>query len=469
MERALFLRTWLADPRLVGAVAPSGASLARLITKEIVASDGPVIELGPGTGVFTGHILGTGLPPEHLFLVEKSAAFEPHLRKSFPASKIHIGDAADIGRTVKAWRSMNAQAVVSGLPLLTMCLEDQMRILASCFEALRPGASIYQFTYYWRSPVCRDVLRPLGLSAQRMGRVWDNLPPASVFRISKRVEHSSYRLGYHYNSMALLADGWHMSSHALALGLSVAAYVFARRLSGSNRFAFGTWKIEVLAGYTSAILLLLVALAMAYQSVERLLFPAEIQYEQAIFVAVIGLVVNLVCAWLLKDRHQHRHHHHSVADDQSHHHEHSTGKDLNLRSAYLHVLADAATSLLAIVALIGGLFWGFGWLDPAMGIVGSVLVAVWAVGLLRDSSRVLLDAEMRSPVVEEVREEITRGPMEASITDLHVWRVGKERFACIVALDAEDGVDASYVRRLLSVHEELVHVTVEVNRVGSPA
>lgn len=268
--------------------------------------------------------------------------------------------------------------------------------------------------------------------------------------------------GYYFNSMALLADGWHMSSHALALGLSVAAYIAARRLSNDSRFAFGTWKIEVLAGYTSAIFLLIVAGLMAYQSVERIFSPQPIHYEQAIGVAMVGLVVNLVCAWLLKDGHQHHHHGHH---DHGHHHgADSHHEDLNLRSAYLHVIADAATSVLAIVALTGGLLWGFKWLDPAMGIVGAVLVAAWALGLLRDSSRVLLDAEMDSPVVEEVREAIADGPLSAQISDLHVWRVGKAKFACIVVVNAQSGVDSEYVKRLLSVHEELVHVTVEVNR-----
>lgn len=267
--------------------------------------------------------------------------------------------------------------------------------------------------------------------------------------------------GYYFNSMALLADGWHMSSHALALGLSVAAYVAARKLSADTRFAFGTWKIEVLAGYTSAIFLLLVAGLMAWQSVERLFLPATIHYEQAIGVAVLGLLVNLVCAWLLKDGHHHHHHHHN-GDDLAHEDEHGHA-DLNLRSAYLHVVADAATSVMAIVALLGGLFWGFNWLDPVMGLVGAVLVAVWAVGLLRDSSRVLLDAEMNAPVVQEVREAIAEGPLAAVISDLHVWRVGKAKYACIVAVEGHGGVSPDYVRDLLSIHEELAHVTVEVN------
>jgi cation diffusion facilitator family transporter len=266
--------------------------------------------------------------------------------------------------------------------------------------------------------------------------------------------------GYAFNSMALLADGWHMSSHALALGLSVLAYVVARRFATDTRFAFGTWKIEVLAGYTSALLLVLVAGSMLFQSIERLLSPGPIYYDQAIALAFAGLLVNIACAWLLKDGHGHSHDHHDHTD-QGHHHQ-----DLNLRSAYVNVVADAATSVLAIVALIGGKLWGAGWLDPVMGIVGAVLVAVWAYGLLRDSGRVLLDAEMNAPVVAEIREVIESSPIKAAISDLHVWLVGKGKFACIIGLVAQVDVSPDYYRNRLSIHEELVHITVEINKVA---
>lgn len=264
--------------------------------------------------------------------------------------------------------------------------------------------------------------------------------------------------GWFYNSMALLADGWHMSSHALALGLSVLAYAAARRFAHDRRFSFGTWKIEVLGGYTSAVFLVGVAGLMLYQSVERLLAPSPIQYDQAISIAAVGLLVNLACAWLLRDGHAHHHHHHDH-DHHGHHHHH----DLNLRSAYLHVVADAATSVLAIFALFGGKLWGADWLDPVMGIVGAGLVAIWAYGLLRDTGRVLLDAEMDAPVVAEIHEVIAASPIKADITDLHVWRVGKGKYACIVALAVTQEVAPEYFRRQLGVHEELVHITVEVN------
>uniref|UniRef100_UPI001248FF0C cation diffusion facilitator family transporter n=2 Tax=Gammaproteobacteria TaxID=1236 RepID=UPI001248FF0C len=170
-----------------------------------------------------------------------------------------------------------------------------------------------------------------------------------------------------------------------------------------------------------------VAALMAFQSVERLLAPGAIHYDEAIFIAVIGLAVNLICAWLLRDDHTH-HHDHAHEHDHGHHHH-----DLNLRSAYLHVIADAATSVLAIVALVAGKLWGASWLDPVMGLVGALLVALWAKGLLRDSGRVLLDAEMDAPVVEEIREVVAQLPAAATITDLHVWRVGKDQYACIVS------------------------------------
>lgn len=270
--------------------------------------------------------------------------------------------------------------------------------------------------------------------------------------------------GWAYNSMALLADGWHMSSHALALGLASVAYWLARRLANDQRFAFGTWKIEVLGGFTSALLLLLVAFSMAYQSVERLYLPTPIQYDQAIAIASVGLLVNLLCAKLLHagGTHGHDHgHHHDDGHGHSHH-----GEDLNLRSAYLHVLADAATSVLAIVALFGGKLWGADWLDPTMGIVGSVLVGAWAVGLLKTTGRVLLDAEMDAPVVEEIRQVIAESPVQASISDLHVWRVAAGKYACILGLTVDSDAGAEEFHRQLSIHEELVHVTIQIDRLN---
>ncbi len=267
--------------------------------------------------------------------------------------------------------------------------------------------------------------------------------------------------GWYYNSMALLADGWHMSSHAVALGLSLLAYVFARKFAHDPRFSFGTWKMEVLGGYTSAIFLVMVAGLMIFQSIERLIAPSPIHYNQAIAIAIVGLLVNLASAWLLKDGHHH--HDHSHGHD---HHDHHGHHDLNLRSAYMHVIADAATSVLAIFALFGGKLWGASWLDPLMGLVGAALVSVWAYGLLRDTSRVLLDAEMTAPVVEEIREVIAGSPIKAEICDLHVWRVGKGKYACILSLAIVGDASPEYFREQLSIHEELVHISIEINKVG---
>jgi cation diffusion facilitator family transporter len=267
--------------------------------------------------------------------------------------------------------------------------------------------------------------------------------------------------GWWFNSMAVLADGWHMSSHALALGLSAFAYSFARRHAGHRAYAFGTWKIEVLGGYTSAIVLLAIAALMVFQSIARLIRPTTIHYDEAIVIAVVGLAVNLLCAWWLRGTQDHKHDHQGEHD---HRHDHEHHPDLNVRSAYVHVLADAATSVLAIVALLGGLYFGAAWLDPVMGLVGAVLVTAWAWGLLRDTGRVLLDAEMDAPVVAEVREVIERGPVAARITDLHVWRVGRAKYACVVSLTTSSDKDGEYFRRALCVHQELAHVTVEVDR-----
>ena len=224
--------------------------------------------------------------------------------------------------------------------------------------------------------------------------------------------------GWIFNSMALLADGWHMSSHTLALGLSLVAYAAARRYAADRRFNFGTWKIEILGGYTSAILLVLVAGLMLFQSFERLLSPSPIFYNEAIALASLGLLVNIVCAWLLQDDHTHGHGH--SHDEHDHHHH-----DLNLRSAYIHVITDAATSVLAIIALIGGKFWGADWLDPVMGIVGAALVSIWAYSLIRDTSRVLLDAEMDAPIVRSIEQSIAEINPSVELTDLHVWRVAR--------------------------------------------
>ena len=269
--------------------------------------------------------------------------------------------------------------------------------------------------------------------------------------------------GWGYNSMALLADGFHMSSHAVAIGLSAFAYAAARRYAADRRFAFGTWKIEVLAGFASAIFLLVVVALMVAGSIERLLSPAPIHYQEAIVIAALGLVVNIVSAFILGAAHHHDQggHAHDAHHDHAHHH------DLNLRSAYVHVMADAATSVLAILALLGGWLYGWAWLDPVTGIAGAVVVALWARRLMADTGKVLLDREMDHPVVDEIRQAIAEDGHvgETRIADLHVWRVGKASYSCAISLVTHDrALTPAKVRGWLSRHEEIVHATIEIQQ-----
>lgn len=276
--------------------------------------------------------------------------------------------------------------------------------------------------------------------------------------------------GWWFNSMALLADGWHMSSHALAIGLAAFAYGAARKYADDPSFAFGTWKIEILASYTSAIALLGVAGMMVVGSLERLWSPQTIHYPEAIAVAVLGLLINLACALILGHSHDHaghdHAHEHGHEHEHAHHHDHGHD-DLNLKAAYVHVITDAATSVLAIVALLGGWFYGWNWLDPAMGLVGAVLVALWSKNLLLQSGRVLLDREMDHPVVEEIREVIADLPAagQTELTDLHVWRVGNGAYACALSVLTHDGaLQPLDIRQRLAIHEEIVHATIEIHR-----
>jgi cation diffusion facilitator family transporter len=268
--------------------------------------------------------------------------------------------------------------------------------------------------------------------------------------------------GWWFNSMALLADGWHMSSHAMAIGLSAFAYAAARQYARDPRFAFGTWKIEILGGFASAIALMGVAALMVFSSVERLFSPQPIHYQEAMMVAVVGLIVNIVCAMILGGAHDHHDHDHDHAEHGHHHHQ-----DLNLKSAYVHVIADAATSVLAITALAGGWFYGWSWLDPMMGIVGAGLVAIWAKNLITETGKVLLDREMDHPVVNEIREAVETGNEggHTRITDLHVWRVGKRSYSCAVSVVTHDStLTPKRVREKLAQHEEIVHTTIEIQQ-----
>lgn len=254
-------------------------------------------------------------------------------------------------------------------------------------------------------------------------------------------------------SMALLADGVHMATHAGALGVAAFAYWFAKRHADNPRFTFGTGKIGDLAGFASALLLALVPIGIAIESVRRLLELVSIAYSEAIWIAVLGLVVNVVSAWLLGADHHHEHGH-----AHGHTHAHS---DNNLRAAYLHVIADALTSVLAIIALLAGRHLGWVWMDAAMGLVGATLIARWSWSLMRDTAAVLLDADVTPDRYTEVREAIEDD--DAVITDLHVWRVGPGNYAVIISLVAAKPRPAAEYSRRLAVHEEYAHVTVEVH------
>jgi cation diffusion facilitator family transporter len=263
--------------------------------------------------------------------------------------------------------------------------------------------------------------------------------------------------GIAYGSMALLADGLHMASHAAALSISAFAYVYARRNAGNALFSFGTGKVNALGGFTGAVLLALFATYMAVESVIRLLNPVEIIFNQAIAVAVVGLIVNGVSVFILGgDHHHHDDHHHDHGH--SHHHD----DDHNLKSAYFHVLADALTSILAIAALLAGKYAGAVWMDPVMGILGAILVARWSVGLLKTTSGILLDRQGPETLQSHIR-----GALEETgttqITDLHVWSIGPEIYSAVITLVARDPLSPAEYKEQLPKRLRLVHITIEVH------
>ena len=264
--------------------------------------------------------------------------------------------------------------------------------------------------------------------------------------------------GTWFGSMALLADGWHMATHAGAMLITVLAYRYAQRAAGEARHSFGAGKVGDLAGFTSALILIGVALIMAWESVARLLAPTPIEYGEAIAVAALGLAVNLVSAWLLHDDHAHHHHGHDHGHNHAGHHHHDH-HDHNLRAAYLHVLADALTSVLAIVALLLGQRYGWSWLDPVMGLVGAVVIVRWGRGLLHSTADVLLDAAP-SGMTEAITQALGD---DVGVLDLHVWQIGPGQHAAIVALSAaRPASPAAYKARLTGV-AGLAHVNVEVH------
>ncbi len=300
--------------------------------------------------------------------------------------------------------------------------------------------------------------------------------------------------GWLTGSMALLADGWHMGTHAAAMGVALGAYVLARRWASDPRFSFGTWKIEVLAAFGSSVALGLVGIAIAVESLTRLYRPTAIDTQTAFWVALIGLLVNLICAWLLhgaegdhahhghghghghdrghgRDHHAHDDHHdhrHDHRHDHEHGHEHDAhaahhhaARDLNLRAVYVHVLADALTSVLALVALAGAANLGWVWLDPAVGLVGAVMISVWAINLGRASAHTLLDAEPNTRLRARI-EEALQSDGDTRIAELHLWRVGRGNWALIASVVAGHAVDAAVYRQRLAAIDGLAHVNVEV-------
>ena len=252
-----------------------------------------------------------------------------------------------------------------------------------------------------------------------------------------------------YSSMALLADGWHMGTHAIAFLITIFAYRYARKHANSNVFSFGTGKISVLGGFSSAIFLGLVALIMLGESVHRLISPQAIQFNEAILVAVVGLSVNIISVFLLKDDHGHHH-------DHSHHHDH------NLKAAYLHVLADALTSVLAIFALIAGKYWGWSWVDALMGIVGSVIITRWAISLIQQTSPILLDASIDPEYLDQI---ITTLEMQDSnkISDIHIWKVSADHYAAMISLITDNPKPIKHYKQLLDKFDKINHLTIEVN------
>ena len=261
--------------------------------------------------------------------------------------------------------------------------------------------------------------------------------------------------GIIFGSMALLADGLHMASHAVALGISVFAYIYARRHAHDEAFSFGTGKVNALGGFTGAVLLALFALLMVSESIHRLITPVEIAFNQAIIVAIVGLIVNGVSVYILG--HEGEHHHHGESRGHHHHHDH------NLRAAYLHVMADALTSVLAIIALLAAKYYGLIWMDPVMGIVGAILVTKWSVGLLRQTSGILLDKQAPKELLDTIRERVEQDD-DNRLTDLHIWSIGPNIYAASIAVVTRNPKSISHYKELLRESSDIVHTAVELHQ-----
>ncbi|WCE32438.1 CDF family Co(II)/Ni(II) efflux transporter DmeF [Vibrio sp. SCSIO 43137] len=268
--------------------------------------------------------------------------------------------------------------------------------------------------------------------------------------------------GMAFGSMALLADGWHMGTHAAAFCITLFAYRYSKKHADSDQFSFGTGKVSVLGGYTSAIALGLVALLMVVESVSRLFSPQAIQFNEAIGVAVVGLIVNVASMFLLHGHHDHGHHHGHNHDHSHSHHSHNHHHDHNLRAAYMHVLADALTSLLAIVALIVGKYLGWTWLDPIMGIVGALVITKWAIGLMSQTSPILLDASIEQEYKQKVI--LCMQQAGAEVADIHIWKVSADHYSAAISLISEQEKPVNFYRQELEKFDKISHLTIEVNR-----
>jgi cation diffusion facilitator family transporter len=272
-----------------------------------------------------------------------------------------------------------------------------------------------------------------------------------------------------FGSMALLADGWHMSTHAAAIGVAALAYRYARRHARDPRFAFGTGKLGELAAFTSAVVLAMIALAIGYESALRIADPRPIAYGEAIGIACVGLAVNLVCAWLLRDDHDHHHGHDHGHDGHDHHHDHADEKhhrDNNLQAAYVHVLADAATSVLAIGGLLLARAFGWVWIDPVVGMIGAAVIASWAYGLMRDAGSVLIDVVPDGDTARDIRQRLeTDGDR---VSDLHLWQIGPGHHAAIVSIVTDHPRPPAFYKARLSDLDRLSHVTIEVDTCTRP-
>lgn len=265
--------------------------------------------------------------------------------------------------------------------------------------------------------------------------------------------------GLKWHSMALFADGCHMGTHVAAFLIAAGAYFFTRRHANDPQFSFGTGKVAVLGAFTSAIVLVIIGIFMVIESVNRLLHPINIDFKEAIIVACVGLCVNVVSALMLHGAHSHGHSHgHDHGHDHQHHH------DLNLRAAYIHVIADAVTSLLAVAALTGGKFFGWMWLDPTMGIVGAAVIAQWAYSLVRQTNMILLDKEPHDSDLNEEIHKAIEADGDSKIADLHIWQLGVHKFAAIISVVAHQPKTVKAYKEMLAPHEELVHTTIEVQR-----